>query len=224
MTSQTELMTLLQVTDSTFPTGAFGFSGGLERLTGDGWIKDAGGLTKVLMEELIPRWFEFDRYYVCHAHRASGDLARLAELDRSVDAQMYMPALRDASLTIGRGTLTSHARRGTTGTSKILTAIQDGDLFGHAPIIQGLTGHALGLDEETTEVGALHGVLMSHVSAAVRLGSLGALEALPVLSQCVKAAASRWEEHLPDHPHSFSPFLDIAASRKAPSGAQLFAN
>ncbi|MEL7012678.1 MAG: urease accessory UreF family protein [Pseudomonadota bacterium] len=224
MINQTDLMTLLQVTDSTFPTGAFGFSGGLERLTGDGWIKDAGDLTRVLMDELVPRWFEFDRYYLCHAHRAGGDLARLSELDGSCDAQMYTPALRDASLTVGRGILSSHARRGTTGMSDLLAATQKGDLFGHAAIVQGATGYALGLEEKTTEVGALHGLLMSHVSAAVRLGSLGALEALPVLSQCAEAAASKWDDSLPDHPHSFSPFLDTAASRKAPNGAQLFAN
>ena len=224
MTNQPDLMTLLQVTDSTFPTGAFGFSGGLERLNGDGWIKDAAGLARILIDELIPRWFQFDRYYLCNAHRAKGDLAHLSDLDLSCDAQMYMPALRDASLTIGRGILTSHARRGTPGSAEMLAVIREGHLFGHAAIVQGAIGQALGLDEKTTEVGALHGLLMSHVSAAIRLGTLGALEALPVLSHYADAAASRWDEALPGHPHSFSPFLDIAARRKAPNGAQLFAN
>lgn len=224
MTHQADLMTLLQITDSTFPTGAFGFSGGLERLTGDGWIANADDLTRVLVDDLIPRWFEFDRYYLCHAHRAQGDLARLSDLDTSCDAQMYLPALRNASLTIGRGILSSLARRGTKGADTLLSATRSGAFFGHAAIVQGATGHALGLDEKSTEVGALHGVLMSHVSAAVRLGTLGALEALPVLSHCVQAVAPAWDEPLPDHPHNFSPFLDIGASRKAPSGAQLFAN
>ena len=63
MTNQPDLMTLLQVTDSTFPTGAFGFSGGLERLNGDGWIKAAAGLARILIDELIPRWFQIDRFY-----------------------------------------------------------------------------------------------------------------------------------------------------------------
>lgn len=224
MTEQANLLTLLQVADSTFPTGAFGFSGGFERLSGDGWVKNAQELTDVLIKDLIPRWFEFDRYYLCHAHRASGDIEGLSDLDQSCDAQMYMPSLRDASLTIGRGILSSHARRNTPGAAPMLAGLREGTILGHAAIVQGAVGHALGLDERTTEVGALHGLLMSHASAAVRLGALGALEALPVLATCADAATALWEDGLPDHPHSFSPFLDIAASRKAANGAQLFAN
>ena len=224
MTDQAKLLTLLQISDTTFPTGAFGFSGGFERLIGDGWVSTPQDLQRILLDDVLPRWFEFDRFYVRHSHRSFGQLDALRELDEECDAQMYMPALRDASLTTGRGILTSHAKRGTTGAGDILSELRAGGLLGHAAIVQGMVGSALDLDEQVTEVGALHGVVMSHVSAAVRLGTLGALEALPLLAAAASAAAEHMAQPLPDSPRSFAPFLEIAANRKAQNGAQLLAN
>lgn len=224
MTDQGQLLTLLQVSDTTFPTGAFGFSGGLERLTGDGWITGSQDLQTVLSDDILPRWFEFDRFYVRKAHAAGLCRDQIAELDRCCDEQMYVPAFREASMAIGRGLLASHARRGTPSAADLMVELRAGRVLGHASIVQGGVGAALGLDVQSTEAGALHGVLMSHVSAAVRLGTLGAIEALPVLQEVAAVAADRFTTPPPELPHSFAPFLDVAASRKAPNGAQLFAS
>jgi urease accessory protein len=197
---------------------------GLERLLGDGWISDEAQLRALLCDQIVPRWLEFDRVYVARGHAVAADTNALTALEHDCETRNLSVALRDASLRIGRGTLTTHARRGTPGAAEWLASIADGRLKGHAPCVQGGMGAALGLGLMETEAGALHGTLAAFASAAVRLGAIGALKVQPLLADAAALAEPCLVRPAPESPHGFAPFLEIAASRSHDAATRLFAN
>ena len=72
-----DLETLLmacQFGDGQFPSGAFGFSWGLEGLVTDGLV-GRGDLVSFILGQVEGRWAGFDRVFVAHAHDAAGDQA-----------------------------------------------------------------------------------------------------------------------------------------------------
>lgn len=101
------LLTVSQIVNSSFPTGSFSHSYGLETLIARGEVSDAGSL-----EKLCRSWL---RYNVCtadgvaavQAYRAAltDDLARLEEIDRRIAAMRLTRETRSASVLTGRALL-----------------------------------------------------------------------------------------------------------------------
>ena len=72
-----DIQTLLmacQFGDGQFPSGAFGFSWGLEGLVTDGLVA-RGDLVPFILGQVEGRWAGFDRVFVAHAHDGAGDEA-----------------------------------------------------------------------------------------------------------------------------------------------------
>ena len=82
MTGATRLFTVLQHGDSFFPSGLTSFSCGLEQLFEEKRITDADSLRHFIEAELRFRWASFDRVFLSASHRAAGDTAVLASIDR----------------------------------------------------------------------------------------------------------------------------------------------
>lgn len=220
------LIRLLQVSDSAFPSGTFAFSSGLETLANEGRIKSAPDIGAVLTGQILPRWESFDRPFLHAAHAAGQDTTRLAEIDARCHLQSSADRLADAARRIGRSLLSVHARIGTPGAAAYRKMIADPDLrdaAGYEPVVQGLVGTGLGLSVEQTELGALHNAMMAFVSAAVRLGRLGAIEAQALLSTASTEMAKTLDAPVALHPGAFSPFAEIAALRRNAAQANLFA-
>ena len=227
MTSNTgTVIRLLQVSDSAFPSGAFAFSSGLETLVNEGRIHDAADIRAVLTGQVLPRWASFDRPFLQAAHAAEADIARLAEIDERCHAQNSADRLAEAARRIGRSLLSVHGRIGTRGTAEYRAATSGPDLrdrSGYEPVVQGLIGFGLGLSAAQTEMSALHTVTMGFVSAAIRLGRLGAIEAQAVLAAAAPEMADILDSPVPARPGAFSPFAEIAALRRSTGNANLFA-
>ena len=66
------LLMACQFGDGQFPSGAFGFSWGLEGLVTDGLVA-RGDLVPFILGQLEGRWAGFDRVFVAHAHDSAGD-------------------------------------------------------------------------------------------------------------------------------------------------------
>ena len=94
------LLLLLQHGDGQFPSGAFGFSWGLEGMLADGMVRP-DGLQAAIGSLLAERWAPFDRLVVRRAWRAGGDADRLAALDAEVEACLLVPAERSGSARAG---------------------------------------------------------------------------------------------------------------------------
>ena len=101
---------------------------------------------------------------------------------------------------------------------------------GHLPIAQGFVWRGCGLDEAGAVGASGYAAASSIVSAVVRLGSIGAVDAqaslaaaLPVIAELAGAETEREPDGLPVFT-SMTPWLDIAAIRQMRAEVRLFAN
>lgn len=215
-------LTLLQVHDSAFPTGAFAFSHGMETLVGEGRVAGPAAVRELLAGQALRRWLEFDRWFLGQAYESADDPAGVQAVDWSCEAHNVVAALAEASRRIGQATLVTHARLKTTGAEEFRVRVRDGSTPGHAPVVQGVIAAALGLDRAKAELGALYATMSAATSAAVRLGVLGALDAQTVLAGLRDPIVQGLSESPPDSPATFAPIIDIAAMRHAASETRLF--
>lgn len=220
------LLRLLQTADSSFPSGAFAFSSGLETLAAEGRVNDAGDVHRLLVDQIVPRWLGFDRPFLNEAYDAAGDPDAVLKIDRQCHLRNTVDRLAEASRRVGRALLTVHSRIGTPGAETYRSQMgltgQGRDL-GYEPVVQGLIGAGLGLSRSQAEAGALNAVVTGFTSAAVRLGRLGALDAQGVLAAVSVDMARGLEAPAPKQPGSFAPLTEIAALRRTADHASLFA-
>lgn len=222
MTDALSTLALLQISDSAFPSGAFAFSAGLETLVSEARVSNPQQVGEFLEGQILSRWCSFDRWFLTQAYVVK-DYDDLIALDHSCEAHNTISGLSTASCRIGRATLSSHDRIGTPGIAQFYDALRKGHTPGHAAIAQAIVGRGMGLDLALVETGALSSLMAGTLSAAVRLGVLGALQAQSILSAIRPELARRLDDHCPEAPSSFSPLADIAAMRHRQNSTRLFA-
>ena len=220
-----DLLTILQHADSGFPSGSFAFSNGIEGLAAMNAPLDRRGLQDVVTMFLRHRWACSDRVAVARTHRANGDFALVADVDHAVEAATLAEPLRTGSKRNGNALLAAHVRLGTPGAPEFKARIADGEAFGHLPVVQGLVWRATGMSEAAAVAVSGYSTAAGLISATVRLGRIGGLEAQAVLAAVLETIA---DLSVPLDPHeeieSFMPWVDAAASRHAHAHLRLFAS
>ncbi len=219
------LLTVAQLADSGFPSGGFAFSQGLETLLAEGRVQGEAGLTALLEHQLQDRWLVFDRYFITKAHAASDAFSALFDLDQEIEAMTPAAGLRQGSKRNGMALLTSHDKIGTVAASDYRRAVMSGEALGHLPVVQGLVLKARGLELTPALVVAAHGFLAGQVTAAVRLGAIGALAGQRIIAGLHAGLADALAAPLsPEAPWSFTPLAEIAAMRHETQAVRLFTN
>jgi len=220
-----DLLTILQHADSAFPSGSFAFSNGIERLAAMNAPLDRGGLQNVVTMFLRHRWATSDRVAVALAHRADGNLDRVGEIDEAVEAATLAEPLRSGSKRNGGALLAAHVRLKTPGALELRTLIDGGAALGHLPVVQGFVWRARGIGEACAIAVSGYSTAAGLITAAVRLGCIGAVEAQAVLTAQLATIASLSAPVPPDAEiESFMPWVDAAASRHARAHLRLFAS
>jgi urease accessory protein len=214
------LWTLLQSTDSLFPTGAFSHSGGLEGLAGEGGLGTADEAEQAIEEILVKSVAKVDLPACGLAHRASGDADRLVEIDRALDLLKIPRELREASRSLGRRRL------------RIVPALEDyrrrvdqGSSPGHQAVVTGMHLAISGIPREEAMLAFLYGTAAGLVSAAMKLLPLGQTRAQGFLSRMGEAAPERVrlaDALALEDLGSFTPALDIASMRHEVAAPRLF--
>jgi urease accessory protein len=167
------LLRLLQLFDSQFPVGAFAHSGGVETYASLG-----GGLAEVrdiLDAQIALGWGRTELAAAHLAWREKGD-SPLFLLAREVDALKVVPAVRNASIGLGRRTLELLRRL-------YPDAAMDVDPPHHALVI-GAAGQRLGIDIRDLLLAYGHSLAMGTLAAALRCMPLS-----PALAQALLADA-----------------------------------
>ncbi len=220
-----DLLTVLQHADSAFPSGSFAFSNGIEGLAAMNASLDRHGLQDVVTMFLRHRWAGSDRVAVASTHRADGDLRLVADVDHALEAATLAEPLRTGSKRNGSELLAAHVRLGTLGAAELRARIAAGETFGHLPVVQGFVWHAVGVSEESAVAVSGYSTAVGLITAAVRLGCIGALDAQAVLA-AVLATIADLSTPMPSDAEieSFVPWVDAAASRHARAHLRLFAN
>ena len=220
------LLAALQHGDSAFPSGSFGFSNGIEGLAAVGARLDKAGLAAAVTAAVRHRWAPADRVALALAYRAGTDVRRLAEIDARLEAATLIEPLRVGSKRNGGALLAAHVRLQTPGAALLRRAIDAGTALGHLPVVQGFVWRAIGLDETDAIAMSGYGAAASLVAAAVRLGTIGAVEAQHVLAGVLGeiAAIAITAVDRNAEIESFVPWIDAAAARHARAHVRLFAS
>lgn len=192
----TPLFSLLQLCDSAFPSGGFAHSGGLEAALQRGEVARASlpGFVAIAVRQAGRGMLPF----VTSAHEAP---ARWPALDEACELFLRGHVQNRASRELGRGLLEA-AGRALPEAAPLLARVRATGMAAHHAPAFGAVFAALGFGRAETQAAYLHGALRSLLSAAVRLGAIGPLEAqrqhaelLPVLSEVAeRCGALRAEE------------------------------
>ncbi len=209
MTTSTRNWLLLQLADGTFPSGGFAHSAGLEAATVLGGLgASSDGPARFLDASLR----QVGRAALPFVRAASIEPGRLVELDEAFDATLSLAGPNRSSRTQGRA-LASAASRIWEGLVPIAEHTRRGPGH-HAPVFGAIFG-SLGVGPEDALAAYLHGAARGILSAAVRLGLLGPLEAqrlhaerAPLLDTLLDSA----RQLEPGHAAQTAPLLELYAA------------
>ncbi|MCZ6680795.1 MAG: urease accessory protein UreF [Candidatus Poribacteria bacterium] len=222
------LLTLLQLVDSFFPTGAFAHSFGLETYVQHGLITNGATLEEFLRASLHHSIRNVDAPAVALAYRAAQihRIEQIAELDARLTALKLPREAREGSIKIGKQFLRNVRRLFTDEMLEAYSAqIQSGVCAGHHSIAYGLATAAASTDLPLALQGYLHSYVAGQVSAAVRLIPLGATEGQQIIQAirqtlleiCAFALDAQMEDL-----GSFTPGLDIRSMQHERLYSRLF--
>lgn len=222
MTELASFARALLVADTAFPTGAFGFSWGLEELSRAGLVTRQT-LPAFTEAQLRGRWADIDRPIAAAAH-AARDVAALCVLDREAEALTWPIAAREGARRAGAGLLAAHRNIGTPGLDAYGTALAEGKALGHIAVVEGLVHRAGGLSRDEALTLSGMGMISRLLSAAVRLNLVGAISAQRIAAGLTGAVAELAAQQVSQPPGAFNPLADIAMMRHGQTHGALFSN
>jgi urease accessory protein len=173
MAGDTENWMILQVADSSFPTGGFAHSGGLESAWQMGWVSDGEALESWLRAQLgqvMSAMGPFVREaFECPDH--------LGEVDAVCEAFLSNHVARRASAVQGQAFVLACSKAfGDQGVSRILKQVRGKEIVGHFAPVFGATLATMGFQPDEALRLFTFINMRGWISAAVRLGIVGPLE------------------------------------------------
>ncbi len=163
------LLTLLQLTDSFFPTGAFAHSFGLETYVQRELVNDPETFEMFLRSTLHHGLRNSDAVAIGLAYKAT-EIEKVIDLDARLTAMKVARESREGSIKIGKQFLRNAAILEQNGLlTEYAEQIQSGSCDGHHAIAYGLVASAAKIDLFSAGLGYLHAHIIGQVSAAVRL-------------------------------------------------------
>lgn len=225
-----ELLALMQLSDSFFPTGSFTFSHGLETLVQTGKIQSQPEILYFLQILLRKKVGVSDVVALIHSYRGckNGNLEAVRVADRMLFVQTAIAKNRETQRQSGRALLMVASSTWQDERLKILNqeAISRKIHCLH-PVIFGAVTSVVGLKERNAVLTFLHGLVTNILGAAIRLGILGHIQAQQILLQLVPDIEAVWSTAVSmnlEQMWSCTPFIDIAQMQHPKLAQKLFAN
>lgn len=211
---RSQTLALLQLGDSAYPAGGFAFSWGLEGLAADGMVANRSELDRIIADQLARRWASMDRILLRQAFRAE-DCVAIAAVDRLAEAATASAEMREGSRRAGRALLGVWVKLDGALAVVYRGLVSSDGRLGHLAVMQAVVGRDAGLSLDAAELVSGWTLVTGLVSAAVRLGIVGHIEAQRSQAAARGLLAELLAEAPPPDalPASFTPFIDIAVSR-----------
>ena len=229
-----KVVSLLQLSDSAFPTGRYAHSYGLETYLQDGLLavpSPPSTLCGLLSDTVRFAVAPSDGVALVCAHRAitangETDLVSVARADLRLTAVKLPTEMRDASRRTGRALLRAAKGLVDSGLSDYERFVDHGHSPGNHAVVLGLVSACLGIPVVQAVVGDLYAFSASWVAAAIRLGLTDHLTAQALLHRtstvaatCAITAATRTVDDI----SSCAPLVDLMSMRHEQADIRLFA-
>jgi urease accessory protein len=213
--SSIALLRLLQVFDSQFPVGAFAHSGGVETYA----VLGGGGaeLAEILNAQITLGWGRTDLAAAHMSWRAANTGDSPFVYARHLDALKTVPAIRSASVGLGRRTIDMLKRL-------YPGAAVDIDPAHHAIVI-GTAGAKLGIGVRDLLLAYAQSLAMGTLAAGLRCMPVSPAQAQAILADAHLAIVTAVERVLDDPKSclfSCTPALDIRSHQQAFLRTRLF--
>ena len=224
----TSLYTLLQLSDSLFPSGAFAHSYGLESLLSQCGRWDVAQLQPMLAALWEHHLLRSDGLIALHTHRAMlrGDINAVCELDRRLFAMKLTRELRAASTDTGRSfVVEARSTLANSAFDMLCTRVQTGDSPGTYAAMFAAAAAAADVNEQAMLLAWSYQSIAQLVAALLRLGVIGHRAAVCLVSGVRPLVEIRVRDVLAcnlDDLSSFAPQLEIASMRHERQYSRLF--
>ncbi len=220
-------MRLLQFGDSMLPVGAFAFSNGVESAIQEGLVRDSATLQEFVATALLQA-AHCDGIALLAAHRGAraNDFCGIAAADHAVLLRKLNEEQRTMTLRMGRKLAELAARVAALPLLAQWSAeVESGAAPGTHPVVLGVVGAALGLDEDDVFAVHQYGVATMMVSAALRLMRLSHLDGQALIFSLHAGvdeayAGASWATL--DDMAAFAPVADILAAAHVRAHVRLF--
>lgn len=188
-----DVLSMMQLSDSMFPAGAFAMSNGIESMHLAGRIRtvsDLEGFTSAYIEHQVG---PSDCVAAVTAHGYAG-MGRL-DLIRTLDARcLSMKTVREArEASVRSGTQLARCigdfLAGDRLLGSYLDSVSDRTVSGVYPVSFGICCHAMGISQERTAMTLLYGFVAANMGAALRLGIIQHYEAQGIIHRLKPAMA-----------------------------------
>lgn len=229
------VLSLLQLSDSAFPSGRYTLSYGLEAFAQSGQL--SAPVRQAALATLLGTCLRFgvgpsDGVALACAHRAAGqhdgaDLELARRADQRLSAVKLAREPREASTRTGRALL--GAATGALDAAELrdyAELVDAGRCPGNHAVVLGLLGASLGVPRLEAVAGELYAFSAGWVAAAVRLGLIDHLaaqkllhEVRPVAAEAAQAAADGDVAAI----SSCTPHVDVMSMRHEQAELRLFA-
>lgn len=222
------LWTLLQISDSAYPTGSYAHSGGLEGAVDIGLLSSPDAAEPYLFRVFLPSLLFTDVPLVRAAHAAAADAAweELWAMDELCHALRATRELREASTRVGAQRVAlAAATHPSPAMERLAAALTEGRWKAHAPTAFGAVGAVLGIAAKDTAAGYVYQAVTGAVAALVKLLRIGQTRAQIWISRLLEECNRRFDEALETPPASagwFAPLTEIASARHETAYTRLF--
>lgn len=182
--TDTALLSLLQICDSSFPTGGYTQSYGLETYVQVGLVNSKETVVQFLNAHLLESMATSDCLALALAYRAAdkNDLQSILELDKILSALKIARESREASIkTGGRMLRVASELFSDPLLSSFSRTVKEKKAWGHHALVFGLVVRAAGLGIREAALALIYNTANAMVNAAVRLIPLGQNEGQWVL-------------------------------------------
>lgn len=183
----------MHLADSALPAGGYAFSSGLEGAYQLGLLSSSKALEEFVCSALTAAAYgEIPFVHSCYALAGEDDLAQMLHF---YDAMITAPAMRRASLTLGKNWLRLMADLyPQAGLADLRRRLGQAQLPAHYTLVYSLALKAAGFAEDAAEQLFMFQILRDQISAAVRLGVIGSMEAtrrqLQLYPHCTRMLAA----------------------------------
>lgn len=200
------LLTICQIVNSSFPSGSFSHSYGLEKLIVSGEVNDAA-----TVEGHCRSWLRYglctaDGVAAAHAFRAAsqGDMEKIVDIDRRIGCMRLTRETRIAATLTGKAFLAGAL---VAINSPLLDRLRDlvegGQMTGQHPVVFGAAMAVANIGEDEGIAVFLQSSFSSLVGVAGRLVPLGQSDVQAILARarrlmidCVRTSQSRDLDHM----------------------------